>query len=78
MGRVIRDALCERCLNPIDPTREPLRMRTHGGAAADGGPARSFVHALPCVRPDTGDWDRGRRGLSPAAVRHAAARADHR
>jgi len=36
------------------------------------------VHALPCVAPDTGDWDTGRRGLSPAAVRHAAARADHR
>ncbi|WP_226351083.1 hypothetical protein [Pseudonocardia sp. ICBG601] len=60
---MIRDALCERCLNPIDPTTEPLRMRTHGGTTPAGGPVRSFVHALPCARPDTGDWDHGRRGL---------------
>ncbi|MEJ8280071.1 hypothetical protein [Pseudonocardia spirodelae] len=75
---MMRDALCERCWGPIDPTVEPLRVRFHEGTAPDGGRARSVVHALPCLRPDTGEWDRGRRGLSPAAVRHAAARADHR
>ncbi|MEV1290992.1 hypothetical protein [Pseudonocardia sp. NPDC049635] len=73
-----RDLICERCWNPIDRTVEPLRMTTPGGVAAHGAPVRTFVHALPCVAPDTGDWDTGRRGLSPAAVRHAAARADHR
>ena len=72
------DLLCERCWNPIDRTAEPLRMNTLGGVAPDGAPVRTVVHALPCQSPDTGDWDAGRRGLSPAAVRHAAARADHR
>ncbi|MEQ3549347.1 hypothetical protein WIS52_02585 [Pseudonocardia nematodicida] len=64
----MRDLLCERCWSPIDRTREPLRMST----------VRSYVHALPCLPPDTGEWDSGRRGLSPAAIRHAAASADHR
>ncbi|ANY09248.1 hypothetical protein [Pseudonocardia sp. HH130630-07] len=73
-----RDLLCERCYNPIDRTREPMRVRTHGGVLPDGAPVRTHVHALPCARPDTGEWDRSRRGLSPAAVRHAAAQADHR
>lgn len=71
-----RDLLCERCFNPIDRTREPLRAQD--GCAVDGRPVTTFVHALPCELPDRGDWDRGRRGLSPAALHHAAAQADHR
>lgn len=72
------DLLCEVCLHPIDRTREPFRCRTHGGVTPDGMPVRSYVHALPCEPPDTGEWDDARRGLSPAAVEHAAAQADHR
>ena len=73
-----RDLICERCWNPIDRTSEPIRFRTHGGVTAAGTPVRSHVHALPCALPDTGEWDGARRGLSPAAVHHAAAQADHR
>ena len=76
---MIRTLLCERCWSPIDRTREPLRTaRAAPHGAADGGPLRTFVHALPCLTPDTGDWNPVRRGLSPAAIRHAAAQADHR
>ena len=70
--------LCERCYAPVDRTREPFRCRTHRGVAPDGTPVHSYVHALPCAPPDTGDWDGARRGLPPAAIHHAAAQADHR
>lgn len=73
-----RALLCERCWNPIDRTCEPFRSRTHDEIAAGDGPVASHVHALPCARPDTGEWDDARRGLSPAAVHHAAAQADDR
>lgn len=70
------DLLCERCWNVIDRSCEPFRMAR---CPAPAGPvARTFVHALPCRTPDTGDWDPVRRGVSPAALRHAAAQADHR
>ncbi|MFP5021747.1 hypothetical protein [Pseudonocardia phyllosphaerae] len=72
------DLLCERCFNPIDRTREPFRAHSRGGVTAGGGPVTTYVHALPCELPDTGDWDTARRGLSPAAIRHAAAQSDHR
>lgn len=70
--------LCERCWAPIDRIREPLRSATRSDTTDGDGPLRSFVHALPCLHPDTGDWDPVRRGVSPAALRHAAAQADHR
>lgn len=73
-----RDLLCEVCLNPVDRTREPFRSRTHDAVAPDGAPGRSYVHAVACELPDTGEWDGARRGLPPAAIRHAAAQADHR
>lgn len=73
---MIRDLLCEVCLNPIDRTREPFRAQDAVGP--DGAAVRSHVHALPCELPDTGEWDGARRGLSPAAIQHAAAQADHR
>lgn len=67
------DLLCERCWNVIDRSREPFRMARCGTAGA-----RTFVHAMPCLTPDTGEWDPIRRGVSPAAIRHAASQADHR
>ncbi len=73
--------LCERCYNPIHRPTEPLRFSAHrapDGPAGRAGWLYSAVHARPCERPDQGDWNPDRRGVSPAAVQWAAEQADDR
>ncbi|MBW0106119.1 hypothetical protein [Pseudonocardia sp. KRD291] len=77
----MRTLVCERCWSQIDRSTEPLRLIPHPVADGEDGQVRHLhaaVHARACVRPDTGEWNPVRRGVSPAALRWANEQADHR
>ncbi|GAA1832990.1 hypothetical protein GCM10009836_08910 [Pseudonocardia ailaonensis] len=77
----MRILLCERCFAPVDTVSEGHYTLGHIDSVDADGTVRfvySAVHTAPCggaartrsaaEPPDTGEWDRSRRGASPAAA----------
>ncbi|GAA4867019.1 hypothetical protein ACFQ34_21960 [Pseudonocardia benzenivorans] len=80
--------ICERCFGPVAETDEHLGLAHIDRALPDGTVLwnHTYVHTAPCApagsgysaheAPNQGEWDPGRRGMSPGAAAHVARRPD--